>query len=154
MSTPLNWAERVDDGEVVLYIYAKRKAVNIYDVDANINYWQNFKNDLRLKANVSYGSSINPDSFKSTSHSIKPDFIFTKMGRFLLTVTGKYNFNIKGNNAKLRERKMVYDYTSSDDLSSNLVYYILRRIPQESRLTLAAPTGIRVRARIYPQTDN
>lgn len=116
--------ERVDDGEVVLYVYAlKRKAVNIYDVDANIDYWQNFKNDLRLKANVSYGSSINPDSFKSTSHSIKPDFyIYKKWEDSLLTVTGKYNFNIKENNATSSGNiKMVYDHTISDDLSSNLV---------------------------------
>ncbi len=116
--------ERVDDGEVVLYLYAlKRKAVNIYDVDANINYWQNFENDLRLKANVSYSSSINPDSIRSTSHSIKPDFyIYKKWEDSLLTVTGKYNFNVKESNVNSSGNiKMVYDHTISDDLSSNLV---------------------------------
>lgn len=127
--------DRADDGEVILYLYAlKRKAANIYDLDANINYWQNFKNDLKLKANVNYAGVIRADSFKDSSHIIKPDFyIYKKWEESLLTVTGKYNFNIRNSKATSSgDIKAVYDSTISDDLSSNLVLLYSSKSSQES----------------------
>ena len=116
--------ERIDDGEVVLYLYGlKRKTVNIYDLDANINYWQNFKNDLRLKANINYSGMIYPDSFTSSTHTVKPDFyIYKKWEDSVLTVTGKYNLNINNSGiASSGDIKTVYDTNLSDDLSSNFI---------------------------------
>lgn len=124
--------EKVDDGEIVLYLYAlKRKAANIYDVDASINYWQNFENDLRLKANATYSSNINPGSIKNTSHLFKPDFyLYKKWEDSLLTVTGKYSFDIKNNRTSSSGNiKTTYDYTISDVLSSNLVLLYTEKDP-------------------------
>jgi hypothetical protein len=115
--------ERVDDGEVVLYLYAlKRKSANIYDLDASIKYWQNFENDLRLRANITYDGTVYSGSLQSSSHTIAPDFyIYKKWEDALLTITGKYNFNVKTDaTTSTGNIKMVYDQTITDDLSSNL----------------------------------
>ena len=115
--------KKVDDGEVVLYLYTlKRKAANIYDIDGSIRYWQNFENDLRLRANVTYNTNIDPSALLNASHNIKPDFyLYKKWEDSLLTLTGKYNFNVKKDSTTSSGNiKMVYDSKLSDDLSSNL----------------------------------
>ncbi|HBY57921.1 MAG TPA: hypothetical protein DEG96_08720 [Candidatus Atribacteria bacterium] len=114
----------IDDGEVVLYLYGlKRKAANIYDLDASINYWQNFEHDLRLKANIIYDGTIYPAATQNSSHIIKPDFyLYKKWEDALLTLTGKYNFNVKSSSTTSTGNiKMVYDNTLTDELSSHLV---------------------------------
>ena len=115
--------KRVDDGELILYLYGlKRKATNIYDLNANIQYWQNFENDLRLKANLSYDSTINAASIGSTTHNLKPDFyLYKKWEDSQLTITSKYNFKVKEDSSTGDGNiKMVYGSTLADDLSSNL----------------------------------
>lgn len=115
--------KKVDDGELILYFYGlKRKGTSIYDLDANVNYWQNFENDLRLKANLDYTGTINAGSLASSDHTLKPDFyLYKKWEDSLLTLAGKYNFNVKKDNiAGKGNIKMVYDHTITDDLKSNL----------------------------------
>ena len=115
--------KKVDDGELILYFYGlKRKGTSIYDLDANVNYWQNFENDLRLKANLDYTGTINAGSLASSDHTLKPDFyLYKKWEDSLLTLAGKYNFNVKKDNiAGKGNIKMVYDHTVTDDLRSNL----------------------------------
>lgn len=116
--------KRVDDGELVLYMYAlKRKNTDIFDVNAKINYWQNFENDLRLRANVAYDGLIYPGSHSQTSkHTVKPDFyLYKKWENSLLTLTGKYNLNISDTMTSTGNVKLVYDQSLFDNLKSNLV---------------------------------
>lgn len=112
-----------DDGEVVLYLYGlKRKGANIYDLDAKIDYWQNFENDLRLKANVVYDGTIYPGS-QSSTHILKPDFyIYKKWEDALFTLTGKYNFNISEDISisSTGNIKLSYDQNIADNLKSYL----------------------------------
>ena len=119
--------ERVDDGELVLYFYGlKRKNTSIYDLDGKINYWQNFENDLRLRANLSYGGTIYPGSSSQTSsHVIQPDFyLYKKWEDALLTLTGKYNFNVSDTVSSSGNIRLSYDNTITDRIKSylNLLY--------------------------------
>jgi len=114
--------EKVDDGELVLYLYGlKRKNNNIVDLDGRISYWENFENNLKLKANVVYDGSIYSSSDNS-SHNIKPDFyLYKKWEDALLTLTGKYNFNIDYDSVSSTGNiKLSYDYALTDRLKSNL----------------------------------
>ena len=114
----------VDAGELVLYLYGlQRKNTNIYDLNAKINYWQNFENDLRLRANVVYDGIIYPGSnTQASTHVIKPDFyLYKKWEDALLTLTGKYNFNVRDTVSSTGNMRLAYDQTLSDKLRSNLV---------------------------------
>jgi len=115
--------ERVDDGELVLYFYGlQRKNTSIYDLDARINYWQNFENNLRLRANLSYDGTIYPGSSSQTSsHVIQPDFyLYKKWEDALLTLTGKYNFNVSDTVSTSGNIRLSYDNTITDRLKSSL----------------------------------
>ncbi len=113
--------EKVDDGELVLYLYGlKRKDVKTFDLDAKINYWQNFENNFKLRANVTYDGTINYGADNS-SHSIKPDFyIYKKWDDSLLTITSKYNFNKTTSTSSSGNIKLSYDNKITDKLDSNL----------------------------------
>lgn len=115
--------ERVDDGELVLYFYGlKRKNTSIFDLDANINYWQNFEDNLRIKANLSYDSTLYSGSnSQNSSHSIQPDFyLYKKWDDVLLRLTGKYNFNISNTITSTGNIKLSYDHTLNDRIKSYL----------------------------------
>jgi hypothetical protein len=113
--------EKVDDGELVLYFYGlKRKNASIFDLDAKIDYWQNFENSLKLRANVTYDGTINYGAGNS-SHSIKPDFYFyKKWDDSLLTITSKYNFNKTTSTSSSGNIKLSYDNKITDRLDSSL----------------------------------
>ncbi len=116
--------EKIDDGELVLYFYGlKRKNTSIYDLDGKVSYWQNFENDLRLRANISYdGTYYGGSSTQENSHIIRPDFYFyKKWDEALLTITGKYNFNISNTTTSTGNIKLSYDQTITDKINSNLV---------------------------------
>jgi len=115
--------ERIDDGELVLYLYGlKRKNTSIYDLDAKVNYWKNFENNLRLRANVVYDGTIYPGSnSQNSTHIIKPDFyLYKKWEDALLTLTGKYDFNVSEAITSTGNVKLSYDQTISDNLKSSL----------------------------------
>lgn len=114
---------KIDKGELVLYVYGlKRKNTSIYDLDATISYWQNFKNNLRLKANLNYDGTIYSNSASQNStHILKPDFyLYKKWEDALLTLTGKYNFNFSNTTTSTGNIKLSYDHTLSDKLKSSL----------------------------------
>jgi len=111
-----------DDGEAVLYFYGlKRKNTNIFDLDAKIDYWQNFENNLRLKANLNYDGTLYPNSSSQNStHILKPDFyLYKKWEDALLKLTGKYNFNISDTVTSSGNIKLSYDSTLTDKIKSN-----------------------------------
>ncbi|HKK83304.1 MAG TPA: hypothetical protein VJ958_03660 [Atribacterota bacterium] len=114
--------KRIDEGELVLYFYGlKRKNTSIYDLDAKIDYWQNFENDLRLRANLVYNGTVYPDlSSQSSTHILKPDFyLYKKFEDALLKLTGKYNFNISDIVTSSGNIKLSYDSTLTDRIKSN-----------------------------------
>ena len=114
--------KRIDEGELVLYFYGlKRKNTSIYDLDAKIDYWQNFENDLRLRANLVYDGTVYPgSSSQSSTHILKPDFyLYKKFEDALLKLTGKYNFNISDIVTSSGNIKLSYDSTLTDRIKSN-----------------------------------
>jgi len=113
--------EKVNDGELVLYFYGlKRKDASIFDLDAKLNYWQNFENSLRVRANITYDGTINSGA-ASSSHVIKPDFyLYKKWEDALLTITGKYSFNKTNSTSSSGNIKLSYDNTITDKIDSNL----------------------------------
>jgi hypothetical protein len=111
-----------DDGEVVLYLYGlKRKNSNIYDLDAKIDYWQNFENNLRLRANLYYDGTVYPgSSSQNSTHILKPDFyLYKKWEDALLKLTGKYNFKISDTVTSSGNIKLSYDNSLTNRIKSN-----------------------------------
>ncbi len=114
--------EKIDEGELVLYFYGlKRKNTSIYDLDAKVDYWQNFENNLRLRANLNYDGTIYAgSSSQNSTHILKPDFyLYKKWEDALLTLTGKYNFNFSNTTTSNGNIKLSYDHTLTDKLKSN-----------------------------------